>query len=81
TGGHQLKNALVLAERRAVKVVDEATLRQDNHALMPALVDLLDNPHRAAEFGKKLGEFAEPDSAKRLAVVLLDVAAERPQNT
>jgi UDP-N-acetylglucosamine--N-acetylmuramyl-(pentapeptide) pyrophosphoryl-undecaprenol N-acetylglucosamine transferase len=74
TGGHQIKNAKVLAERHALRLVGEDKLRLDDHALMPALVDLLDHPEVASRLGKKLGEFAEPDSAKRLAMVLLEVA-------
>jgi UDP-N-acetylglucosamine--N-acetylmuramyl-(pentapeptide) pyrophosphoryl-undecaprenol N-acetylglucosamine transferase len=75
SGGHQLMNAKVLADRRAVKLVDERNLRADSHALMPAVTELLDNPRLAKDFGQKLGKLAEPDSAKRLAMVLLDVAA------
>lgn len=75
TGGHQLKNAHVLAERHAVKLVSEDKLAQDDHALMPVLVDLLDHPQKAIELGQKLGKLGEPDSAKRLAMVLLEVAA------
>lgn len=75
TGGHQLKNAQVLAERAAVKLLPEDRLRQDHHALMPPLVDLLDNPARAQKLGKTLGSLAEPHSAKRLAMLLLEQAA------
>jgi UDP-N-acetylglucosamine--N-acetylmuramyl-(pentapeptide) pyrophosphoryl-undecaprenol N-acetylglucosamine transferase len=74
TGGHQLKNAEVLENRRAIKLVSEDKLRQDDHALMPSLAELFDKPERAADLGKKLGEFAQADSAKRLAMVLLEVA-------
>jgi len=75
TGGHQLKNAEVLAERAAVKLVPESRLKQDPGALMPPVVDLLDNPERARKLGKTLGQLTEPDSAKRLAVLLLEQAA------
>jgi UDP-N-acetylglucosamine--N-acetylmuramyl-(pentapeptide) pyrophosphoryl-undecaprenol N-acetylglucosamine transferase len=75
TGGHQLKNAKVLADRRAIRLVSEDKLSQDGRALMPAIVDLLDHPDRAAQLGRSLGQFAEPDSAKRLAMVLLEVAS------
>jgi UDP-N-acetylglucosamine--N-acetylmuramyl-(pentapeptide) pyrophosphoryl-undecaprenol N-acetylglucosamine transferase len=74
-GGHQLKNAAVLAERKAVRLVTEDTLRQDDRALLPALVDILDNPTRLKALGERLAKLAEPDSAKRLAMVLLDIAA------
>lgn len=74
-GGHQLKNAQVLADRAAVKLLGEDKLRRDQHALMPPLVDLLDNPERAKRLGKTLGSLTEPDSAKRLAMLLLEQAA------
>ncbi|HYH75748.1 MAG TPA: UDP-N-acetylglucosamine--N-acetylmuramyl-(pentapeptide) pyrophosphoryl-undecaprenol N-acetylglucosamine transferase [Candidatus Saccharimonadales bacterium] len=74
-GGHQLKNAQVLAERRAVRLVDEVKLRQDSRALMPAVTELFDNPRLAKDLGQKLGKLAQPDAAKRLAVLLLDIAA------
>lgn len=76
SGGHQLKNAKVLADRKAARMVSEEHLNHDHHALMPPLVDLFDHPEKAAALGKKFHELVEPDSAKRLSVVLLDVAAK-----
>jgi UDP-N-acetylglucosamine--N-acetylmuramyl-(pentapeptide) pyrophosphoryl-undecaprenol N-acetylglucosamine transferase len=77
TGGHQLKNAKVLEDHHAIKIVSEEKIHQDSHALMPAMVDLLDNPKRAAELGQRLSEFAQPDSARKLAMVLLEVAGAK----
>jgi UDP-N-acetylglucosamine--N-acetylmuramyl-(pentapeptide) pyrophosphoryl-undecaprenol N-acetylglucosamine transferase len=74
-GGHQLKNAQVLADRAAVKLLAEDKLKRDQHALMPPLVDLLDNPERAKRLGKTLGSLSEPNSAKHLAMLLLEQAA------
>ena len=74
-GGHQLVNAQVLADRAAVKILPETRLRQDQQSLMPPLVDLLDNPERAKKLGQTLGSFNQPDSAKRLAMLLLEQAA------
>lgn len=75
TGGHQLKNAQVLADRAAVRLIPEDKLRRDKHALMPPLVDLLDDSKRAKQLGHNLGTLSEPDSAKRLAMLLLEQAA------
>lgn len=75
-GGHQLKNAKVLSDRKAARMVSEEHLNHDHHALMPPLVDLLDHPDKAAALGKKFHDLVEPDSAERLSVVLLDVAAK-----
>lgn len=74
TGGHQIKNAKVLADRAAIRVVTEEKLKSDDHALMPPLVELLDRPDRAAELGKNLGKLVVPGAAERLAVLLLEVA-------
>lgn len=75
TGGHQLKNAKVLADRHAVKLVSEQKLKLDDHALMAPITDLLDHPEQADQLGERLGMLVEPDSAKRLAMLLLEVAA------
>lgn len=73
-GGHQLKNAKVLSDRKAVKVLYESLLKDDPRALMAPLTDLLDNPKTARAYGDRLAELAAPNAAKRLAMVLLDVA-------
>ncbi len=72
TGGHQLKNAKVLAERQAIAMVDEASLVEPATSLLPALDTLLDNPDEARALGNRLHEIAQPDAAKRLAVILLE---------
>jgi len=74
TGGHQLKNAQVLADRKAVRLVSEAHLKEDHHALMPPLTDLFDHPDKARELGMKLSELAQPNAAHLLAVLLLEAA-------
>jgi UDP-N-acetylglucosamine--N-acetylmuramyl-(pentapeptide) pyrophosphoryl-undecaprenol N-acetylglucosamine transferase len=73
TGGHQLKNAKVLADRKAIKLVSEEKLREDPRALMPALTELFDHPDKAKALGEKLAELAQPNAAHLLAVVLLEV--------
>jgi UDP-N-acetylglucosamine--N-acetylmuramyl-(pentapeptide) pyrophosphoryl-undecaprenol N-acetylglucosamine transferase len=73
-GGHQLKNAEVLSDRKACLLVSEDKLKLDDHALMPPLISLLDDPERARQLGERLGSLEAPDSAKRLAVLLLEEA-------
>jgi UDP-N-acetylglucosamine--N-acetylmuramyl-(pentapeptide) pyrophosphoryl-undecaprenol N-acetylglucosamine transferase len=75
-GGHQLKNAKVLADRKAVKMVNEDVLNHDHHALLPPLVELLDNPDKAVALGKSLATLAQPDAAQHLAMVLLEAATK-----
>ena len=72
TGGHQTKNAKVLADRQAILLVDEPTLQADPQALLPAVRRLLDHPDEAARLGKRLQAIARPDAAKRLSMVLLE---------
>lgn len=78
TGGHQLKNAKVLADRKAVRIVSEDTLKDDPRALMPALTDLLDHPEKARTLGTKLSRLARPDATHHLAMILLDIAEAKP---
>ncbi len=78
TGGHQLKNAKVWADRKAIRLVSEDNLKQDPRALMPALTDLLDHPEKAKALGAKLSQLAQPNASHLLAVVLLEVAEGKP---
>lgn len=73
TGGHQLKNAKVLADRKAIRLVHEDAIQDDPMALMPAVTDLFDHPDKAKAMGQKLAELAQPNSAHLLAMVLLEV--------
>ncbi len=75
TGGHQLKNAQVLADHKAIALMPEKKLMADHGALMPVLVNLLDNPQKAKHLGQQLHKMAQSDAAHRLAVVLLEVGA------
>lgn len=73
-GGHQLKNAKVLADRKVVRLVREDVLKEDSLALMPALTELFDHPAQAKTLGKKLGRLAHTDASSQLAMLLLDMA-------
>jgi UDP-N-acetylglucosamine--N-acetylmuramyl-(pentapeptide) pyrophosphoryl-undecaprenol N-acetylglucosamine transferase len=74
TGGHQLKNAKVLADRKAIALVPEDKIMHDHSALMPPLVELFDNLNRAFELGKRLGVVEQTDAAHTLAMLLLEQA-------
>ncbi len=80
SGGHQLKNAKVLADHKAVRMVDDETMRQDSRALMPAITELLDEPEKAKVLGARLAEMAQPNATHLLAMVVLEVV-EGPANT
>jgi UDP-N-acetylglucosamine--N-acetylmuramyl-(pentapeptide) pyrophosphoryl-undecaprenol N-acetylglucosamine transferase len=79
-GGHQLKNAQVLTDRKAIRMVSEAHLHADHHALMPPLTDLFDHPEKIKSLGQKLASVAQPNAAHLLAMLLLE-AAESVENT
>lgn len=79
TGGHQLKNAQALAERQAVVVLDDAAIAKDTSALSNAITRLLASPAEATALGQRLYGLAQPDAARRLAVVLLEEVAKRYQ--
>lgn len=79
TGGHQLKNAKVMADRKAIRLVSEENLKNEPRALMPALTELLDHPAKAKVLGEKLAELAQPNAAHLLAMVLLEVAEGSPR--
>ena len=79
TGGHQLKNAQVLADRKAIRVVREESLDNDPAALMAPLTDLLDDHKKLTQLGQRLKEFEQSDSAYRLAMILLDVGKDEKE--
>lgn len=73
-GGHQLKNAEVLADRKAVKMVNERLMLEDGRALLPPLVALLDDRVGARKLGARLHEMEQTGAAQRLAMLLLEHA-------
>lgn len=74
TGGHQLKNAAVLSDRKAIRLVSETHLQEDHHALMSPLTELLDHPDKAQVLGRRLHDLAQPNAAHLLAMLLLEAA-------
>jgi UDP-N-acetylglucosamine--N-acetylmuramyl-(pentapeptide) pyrophosphoryl-undecaprenol N-acetylglucosamine transferase len=72
TGGHQLRNAEYLETQNAVVCVTEEQLQDNSEALMSAIRQILDDPDEANSLAKRLSEFAYPDSAKKLAMLLLE---------
>lgn len=77
TGGHQSKNAQALVDRQAARVIEESELQHNPQALLTALEALLDDPATVVALGQKLHELAQPDSAQRLAMVLLEQATKQ----
>lgn len=73
-GGHQLKNAQVLADRKAVKAVRDDDVAHDPTVLMAPLTNLLDDAAARAQLGSAIASLAQTDAAERLAMLLLEVA-------
>lgn len=77
TGGHQLLNAQVLADRHAAVCVPEDTLNKDSSPLETAITNILGNEKEQRELGEQLAKLAHPGAAKELAMVLLKEAQSK----
>lgn len=71
TGGHQLKNAQILGEAKAVMVVDDQAVSQDHKALIKAINQLLTNRGQAKRMAVEFKKFARPDAVAHLADLIL----------
>jgi UDP-N-acetylglucosamine--N-acetylmuramyl-(pentapeptide) pyrophosphoryl-undecaprenol N-acetylglucosamine transferase len=74
TGGHQTKNAQLLDQAGAVKVVTEEEISKNPKALYEVVRDLLDHHEKRHELAKKMGMLAKPDAAQHLADIILEIA-------
>jgi UDP-N-acetylglucosamine--N-acetylmuramyl-(pentapeptide) pyrophosphoryl-undecaprenol N-acetylglucosamine transferase len=74
-GGHQLKNAKILADRGAALVIDESELAGDPNRLAKQVSSLLKDTARQKALGEQLATLAKPEAAYNLTMVLLDVVA------
>lgn len=77
-GAHQLKNAKKLEETGAVAMVPDEKMSKKPAVLLEAVRHLVRSPRERKILGEKLHAEAMPDSAKRLAQILIDVG-ERKQ--
>lgn len=77
TGGHQLANARVLADRSAVELLEESTMIHDPQSLPSAIRGLLDDPERRELLRATIGTLAVADASAKLAGILLDVATRQ----
>lgn len=74
TGGHQLKNAAVYEQANAAVIVDETSIESQPSLLFDAIMELIDHPDKAKEYGKKLQQFAKPDAALDVAEMIVSAA-------
>jgi UDP-N-acetylglucosamine--N-acetylmuramyl-(pentapeptide) pyrophosphoryl-undecaprenol N-acetylglucosamine transferase len=71
TGGHQLKNADVLAKKDAAVVIPDDTQPDEFLALVNGL---LSNPNRRYELARNINAISNPDASTKLAKLILAVA-------
>ena len=72
TGGHQLKNASVYAEKGAVEVINDHELYANPQLLVDTLTSLLANPKRLVEMSRTFHEFARPHAAQDMADLIVE---------
>lgn len=71
TGGHQLKNAAVYKQAKAIVLLDDATLKQSPLALVDAINATLLNREVLKRLSKNIHTFAKPDAAKDMARLIV----------
>ncbi len=74
TGGHQLKNAAVYADKHAALIVDDVRIEHEPELLSNAILRLLSNPQEAQAMAEALATFARPNAARDVAEMILSVA-------
>lgn len=71
TGGHQLKNAAVYAERGAVSVVLEDAIDRSPDVLLDEIINLLSDDARRSAMGGAFRQFSRPNAAHDMAQLVL----------
>ncbi len=77
TGGHQLKNAAVYAEKNAVLIVNEEAMMQNRQLLVDAVRDLVSHPEEARAMAQRFRTFAKPHAAKEMADMIIAAASSK----
>ena len=73
TGGHQTKNAEVIAKSQAAVVLEDAKLEKQSSLLTQSVQELLDSKEMRQQLGLALHRFARPTATKELAKLILGV--------
>lgn len=71
TGGHQLKNAAVYADRDAVVVIDEHELDSNSTLLVKGVREVLGDTEHTEQMTRNFHEFARPNAASDVADMIL----------
>ncbi len=78
-GAHQLKNAERLAEMGAVVMLPDSKMQKDPESLLEIVRHLVRSPKERQTLAEKLHESAMPDSAAKLADILVDVSEHKEE--
>lgn len=76
TGGHQLKNAKVYADKKAAVIVDDVEMEKDPQLLVGAIAELLIKPAKRKSMAKAMHAMAKPHAASDMANMILGAARE-----
>jgi len=71
TGGHQLKNAAVYAEKNAVVVLGEDDMEADEKLFADTIFSLFKSPQKTQAMAKRFHSFAKPNAASDVADMIL----------
>ncbi len=72
TGGHQLKNAALLEQQGAARVIKEPDLYDPNKGLLAAIQQLLSDEAQRKQLASKLQQITIQGAAQKLAQLLVD---------
>ena len=72
TGGHQLKNAQVLEDSRAIVCVPDESVQKNPEILLQQIEMLLSEPKRRLELARNLHATADAKAAEKIADLILD---------
>lgn len=81
TGGHQLKNAQRLKEQGAAIIVEEDALHDSEQGLLVNIERLLTDKDKRKELGSRLQQLTSSHAAYKLAVLLLEQAKNKTDDT
>lgn len=74
TGGHQLKNAAVYQQAKAVVILDDAMIKKNPLALVDTVSAVLLNKKQMKQLSENIRKFARPSAAKDMAELIRQAA-------
>ena len=76
TGGHQVKNAAVYAQAKAVAVLEDKQLEETPLSLVDAINATLLNKQTMKRLSANIHDFAKPNAAKDMARLIVEAASK-----